>query len=49
MYIKGGSIFASKTAFVGDTNLDQVTLKRAGTPDFKSNDIFDMFPEKGGA
>ena len=36
---------ASKTAFWGDTNLDQVTLEGAGTPNFKSTDIFDMFPE----
>ena len=40
---------ASKTAFWGDTNLDQVTLEGAGTPNFKSTDIFDMFPENLGA
>ena len=36
----------------GDTNLDQVTLEGAGTPNFKSTDMFDMFdmfPEKLGA
>ena len=40
---------ALKTAFWGDTNLDQVTLEGAGTPNFKSTDIFDMFPENLGA
>ena len=36
----------SKTAFWGDTNLDQVALEGAGTPNLKSTEIFDMFPEK---
>ena len=37
-----------KIAFLGDTNLDQVTLEGAGTPNFKSTDIFDMSPESLG-
>ena len=40
---------AFKTVFFGDTNMDQVTLEEAGTPNFKSTDIFDMFPENLGA
>ena len=40
---------ASKTAFLGDTNLDQVTLEGAGYLNFKSTDIFDMSPENLGA
>ena len=40
---------ALKTAFLRDTKLDQVTLEGAGTPNFKSTDIFDMFPENLGA
>ena len=40
---------AFKTAFFGDTNIDQVTLEGAGTPNFKSIDIFYMFPENLGA
>ena len=35
---------AFKTAFLADTKLDQLTLEGAGTPNFKSADIFDMFP-----
>ena len=37
---------ASKTDFLRDTKLDQLTLEGAGTPNFKSTDIFGMFPEK---
>ena len=37
---------AFKKAFLGDTNLDQVTLEGAGTPNFSSTNIFDMFHEK---
>ena len=40
---------AFKTAFFGDTNMDQVTLEGAGTPNIKTTDIFDMFPENLGA
>ena len=40
---------ASKTGFLRDTKLDQLTLEGAGTPNFKSTDIFDMFPENLGA
>ena len=29
-------------------NLDQVTLEGAGTPNFRSTDIFDINPEKLG-
>ena len=39
---------AFKTAFFGDTNMDQVTLEGAGTPNIKTTDIFDMFPENLG-
>ena len=44
-----GKYLSGKTAFWGDTNLDQVTLEGAGTPNFKITDIFDMFPENLGA
>ena len=40
---------AFKTAFFLDTNPDQLTSERAGTPNFKTTDIFDMFPENLGA
>ena len=40
---------AFKTAFSEDTKLDQLTLEGAGTPNFKSTDIFHMFPEILGA
>ena len=36
----------SKTAFGGDSDLDQVFLEGDGTPNFKSTDAFNMFPEK---
>ena len=36
---------ASKTAFLRNTKLDQLPLEGAGTPNFKSTDIFDMFTE----
>ena len=32
-----------KTAFWEDTNLDKVTSEQAGTPNFKSIDIFERF------
>ena len=40
---------AWKTAFLADTKLDQLTLEGAGTPNYKSTDIFDMNPENLGA
>ena len=36
---------ASKTGFLRDMKQDQLTLEGAGTPNFKSTDIFDMVPE----
>ena len=32
--------------FLSDTNLVELNLERAGTPNFKSLAIFNMFPEK---
>ena len=34
---------AGKTAFWEDTNLDKLTSEQAGTPNFKSINIFNMF------
>ena len=42
-------ILGLKTPISAETFLDHLTLEGAGTPNFKSTDIFDMFPENLGA
>ena len=34
---------AKKTAFLADTNLDELSSEQAGTPNSKSINIFNMF------
>ena len=38
-----------KKVFLRDTDLDQLVAEQAGTPNFKSLAIFNMFTEKYGA